>query len=378
MTGTPFYLFVCLFVCLLVKHVGAEMEEEEHIRYFRGKLGYEITEVTKLNQRRPMKNRASNNNNNNNNNNLELQKLQQENAKMRQEIQAHKAQVTELTTQLENIETKISTMDTGEKELRQRSWRQFKQEMEAFEDLHTSEMERLRIAIEDLQCKIEQKNLVEGYFKVGILFDNGFDKENQTDVHIAEEKVAYNDNKGVRAIVEKKEQKYNIDGQLEDYEVDIQQTGPTHKMTYKNLHKHNHVHVLNHRHYHYHNDTSEKELVFTQTETFAHTIVHTSTQFQIKHISKAGADAAFLLCEGSCILDRLVVQTNKKVDLHMELRFYFIFFKMVVQVCLQIYVVISQEQPTSCINKMTKSRMFLSQVKKKVKQCESKKYSYTQ
>jgi len=181
------------------------------------------------------------------------------------------------------------------KELRERKWNEFRKEMETLEDQHTNEMEELRKSIEQLQCKIEEKNRVEGFYKVGTLFSDGFDKEEQTDVQATEQQVgggaetqtttatdnAYTGEANT-ADGKKKDQQYTEDGQLEDIEEDIQQSGPSYKVTFKNQHKHHHIHILNHRHNHYHNDTTEQEVVFTQTETLGHTIVHTATQFQIK------------------------------------------------------------------------------------------------
>jgi len=209
------------------------------------------------------------------------QKLQLENRELRKDCEKCKVQMTELTAQLERMEREKEKIRGNEKELREKKWKEFQLEMEQVEDKHTQQMEELRVTIEELQCKIEEKNRLEGFFKVGTLFSDGFDKEAQTDVQATEQEVG--NAQQVEKIPEKKEeQKYNDDGQLEDYQEDTQQAGSTYKMTFKNQHKHQHIHILNHRHTHYHNDTAEKDTVYTQTETLAHTIVHTGTQFQIK------------------------------------------------------------------------------------------------
>jgi len=218
--------------------------------------------------------------NESNTNKVDVQKLQNENKDMRKEIEKCKVQMTELTAQLERMEREKEKIRSGEKELRERKWKDFQKEMEKLEDDHTKAMEVLRQEIEELQCKIEEKNRLEGFYKVGTLFSDGFDKEEQTDVQATEQEVGQEP--APKKDERKDEQKYNEDGQLEDYQEDTQQSGSTYKVTYKNQHKHHHIHILHHRHTHYHNDTTEKEVVFTQTETLAHTIVHTATQFQIK------------------------------------------------------------------------------------------------
>ncbi|ETO24153.1 chromatin assembly factor 1, subunit A [Reticulomyxa filosa] len=288
-----------------LKNVGAEVEEEEKgplpdkmrddISTGLGKIG-----LGKLGRR--VSNTTSKK--------VDVEKLQSENRELRKEIDKCKVQMTELSAQLERMEREKEKERSGEKELRERKWKEFQKEMEAVEDEHTHAMEELRLSIEELQCKIEEKGRTEGFYKVGVLFSDGYDKElrkekkcvplviscismsanfvlEQTDVHATEQQVEVGDNQAnaepkSSEPTKKQEQKFNEDGILEDYQEDTQQSGPSYKVTYKNQHKHNHIHILNHRHTHYHNDTTEKEVVFTQTETLAHTVVHTSTQFQIK------------------------------------------------------------------------------------------------
>jgi len=216
----------------------------------------------------------------------DIDKIRAENNQIRTEITQFKAKMTELTAQLERMEREKEKTRSGEKELREKKWREFQKAMEEREDEHTRQMQELEKSIEDLQCKIEEKNRSEGFFKVGVLFGDGFDKEDQTDVHQTEQQVSTGETRPemkIELVPEKKEeQKYNDDGILEDYQEDTQMTESTYKVTYKHQHKHNHIHILNHRHTHYHNDTADKPVTYTQTETLAHTIVHTFTQFQIK------------------------------------------------------------------------------------------------
>jgi len=218
----------------------------------------------------------------------DIEKVKAENNQLRNDISQCKVKMTELTAQLERMEREKEKARSGEKELREKKWKDFQKQMEELEDEHTRQMQELEKNIEELQSKIEEKNRSEGFFKVGVLFGDGYDKEDQTDVHQSEQQVNTGqvqqpvEVKTDPAAEKKDEQKYNDDGILEDYQEDTQMSESTYKVTYKHQHKHNHIHILNHRHTHYHNDTAEKPVVYTQTETLAHTIVHTGTQFQIK------------------------------------------------------------------------------------------------
>jgi hypothetical protein len=216
------------------------------------------------------------------------EKAKKANRAIRKSIVDTRKELESLSRLIEEWQQKKGGLKSGETELRRQKEEELRKEMITVEETHLVAMETKRRTIEKLHQKIEELELKAGTYRVGTLFSDGFAAD--TDVQTEETDAA------AAAGTATEESKYgdeeedatkgmdvDEDGNVIDIQPEeIQGKTDGFLMTFKNMHKHKHEHILVHRHVHYHDDTVEKDVVYTQTQTFAHTIVHTQTQFQVK------------------------------------------------------------------------------------------------